>query len=430
MDPINYSSDVQTPFQAALGGYQAGAAVRDDQTNQLALQQKQQQAQQQALVMQRLISNPNASAKDYADAVLLVPGMKDQLKQGWDQKSAEQQQAHLSDASQYFAAVKNGQPQLAADMMKKRADAMEASGADPRNVQSLRVYSELITAHPEFARATLGQMLAALPGGDKVLTGLTSLGADQRAEAEAPARLATLKAESKIKEAEADVAREKERTGLLKLGADLGLTTAQTAKTLKETEKLGIDIQKAALELGDGGSIDPEKRFDFESKLRKEISDQTKGYQEVRESYQRMKAAQDNGAGDLSLIYSFMKMLDPGSVVREGEFASAENAGGAWSKVGNLYNKVMNGERLSPGQRKTFLGQAESLMGAAAVREKTVRGGIDQVVKSYRLNPDNVFYDPTAAPATGAAAGPQGGTPSGSATTAPSKYQGRKWTQY
>ena len=50
-----------------------------------------------------------------------------------------------------------------------------------------------------------------------------------------------------------------------------------------------------------------------------------------------------------------MKMLDPGSVVREGEFATAANAGGVEDSVRARYNSVVNGERLSVEQRQDFV---------------------------------------------------------------------------
>jgi murein DD-endopeptidase MepM/ murein hydrolase activator NlpD len=62
----------------------------------------------------------------------------------------------------------------------------------------------------------------------------------------------------------------------------------------------------------------------------------------------------ENWPGDVSAVFQFMKTLDPASVVREGEFALAESSAGLPSKIGNLYDKVMKGERLTDDQRKAF----------------------------------------------------------------------------
>ena len=102
-------------------------------------------------------------------------------------------------------------------------------------------------------------------------------------------------------------------------------------------------------------------------------------------------ASKPDAVGDLSLIFGYMKMLDPGSVVREGEFANAANAAGVPDRVWNLYNKVLKGERLNDQQRGAFKSQAKSLHDSASKREEEVRGGLEKVVKAYGLNAENVF---------------------------------------
>lgn len=67
------------------------------------------------------------------------------------------------------------------------------------------------------------------------------------------------------------------------------------------------------------------------------------------------------GPGDIALIISFMKALDPGSVVRETEFATAENAGGVPETVRNAYNKLVNGGRLTPEIKREFASAATSM---------------------------------------------------------------------
>ena len=68
-------------------------------------------------------------------------------------------------------------------------------------------------------------------------------------------------------------------------------------------------------------------------------------------------ATADTGAGDISFVYQFMKMLDPNSVVREGEFATAETAGGVPEFIWKTYNNLNKGEgrRLSGPTKTQFL---------------------------------------------------------------------------
>jgi GH24 family phage-related lysozyme (muramidase) len=132
-------------------------------------------------------------------------------------------------------------------------------------------------------------------------------------------------------------------------------------------------------------------RIDLEQKLRKEFnsSDQIKTFWKIKSSFQRVKAWKDanSAAWDLALIFSFMKMLDPWSVVREWEFATAQNAAWIPDQVRNLYNKAQTWERLNATQREDFLGRSEDIMkeelkNAASVRDQFVRIADDAWVTS------------------------------------------------
>jgi hypothetical protein len=155
------------------------------------------------------------------------------------------------------------------------------------------------------------------------------------------------------------------------------------------------------------GGMDPGQKVDIEGKLRNEYTQQSKQFQDVAASFQRIQdsVSDPSPAGDLSLIFNYMKVLDPGSTVREGEFATAQNAGSVDDRVTGLYNRVINGTRLSVDQRQDFLGRATKLYKGQETRhEKTVKSRYEGLAKRYGVNPDNVITDVNAA--TPAAAGP------------------------
>ena len=58
-----------------------------------------------------------------------------------------------------------------------------------------------------------------------------------------------------------------------------------------------------------------------------------------------------------------MKMLDPTSVVREGEYATAANSGGVPEYIRGLYNRAVEGEKLTPQQRQKMLSAAGGQLG-------------------------------------------------------------------
>mgnify|MGYP003110755506 CR=1 FL=1 len=100
-------------------------------------------------------------------------------------------------------------------------------------------------------------------------------------------------------------------------------------------------------------------------------SDPVKKYQELRDKYGKIKVAYENaygeglkpGVADLSMIFAYMKMLDPRSVVREGEQDQARATGGITDQYINTINRLRTGESLTDGQRYSFVFNAKSLLG-------------------------------------------------------------------
>ena len=100
----------------------------------------------------------------------------------------------------------------------------------------------------------------------------------------------------------------------------------------------------------------------------------SKNYKLITDAYGRITAAasQPTAAGDLSFIFAYMKMLDPTSVVREGEQASAQNTAGVPDRIRNLYNKALKGRRLTENQRADFSSQANALFMEAQKEQRRI----------------------------------------------------------
>lgn len=135
--------------------------------------------------------------------------------------------------------------------------------------------------------------------------------------------------------------------------------------------------------------------FDQEQNLQNKYLAQTKAFRDIRDSYSQIKTVGKNAsaAGDLSLIFSFMKMLDPGSTVREGEFATAAQAGSVPERIWGQYNKMISGERLTPGQREDFIRQASNLYRNSLSQAEKTKAQIKKLAIEYGLNPDRVTMD-------------------------------------
>ncbi|WP_433897128.1 hypothetical protein [Stenotrophomonas geniculata] len=154
----------------------------------------------------------------------------------------------------------------------------------------------------------------------------------------------------------------------------------------------GYVYQGNALAPIPGGPADnssPQAIATGEQSLRKEVTQNLKEDQGVLSMYRNVQAAagQPSAAGDLSLIFAFMKMLDPGSVVREQEFANAQNAAGVPDKVRNAYNKAISGQRLNPTQRQDFLNQAAQLATNAEGRITGTTRKYQEIARQYGYDP-------------------------------------------
>lgn len=135
------------------------------------------------------------------------------------------------------------------------------------------------------------------------------------------------------------------------------------------------------------------KNLQTEEGLRKEFNTLLKDFYKVSDSYARIQASGESpsAAGDLALIFNYMKMLDPGSTVREGEFANAENSAGLDARIRAQYNKVISGQRLADEQRADFLSRSEGLYQAAKDRAKTTADAYSGIADRYGVNTQNVI---------------------------------------
>jgi hypothetical protein len=135
--------------------------------------------------------------------------------------------------------------------------------------------------------------------------------------------------------------------------------------------------------------------FETEKKLRDEYVGQTKDFKTIQSAWRSIKTSggEPSAAGDMSLIFGYMKLLDPGSTVREGEYANAQNAGGVPDRVVASYNKLINGQILSDSQRKDFLGQAKKQYDSRLGEYGGLKKSYAQLAKEYGLDPKRVVVE-------------------------------------
>ena len=104
-------------------------------------------------------------------------------------------------------------------------------------------------------------------------------------------------------------------------------------------------------------------------------------------------ADQQSGAGDLGLIFSYMKMLDPASVVREGEQVQAVKTGNIGDQLWATYEKVASGEKLTPKQRYNFIRSAAARFNTLTNTQKRLNKHFEGIANEYRISPSLIITD-------------------------------------
>lgn len=120
-------------------------------------------------------------------------------------------------------------------------------------------------------------------------------------------------------------------------------------------------------------------------------------FPDIRDSYARIKDAAASGwktgVGDMALVFSFMRLLDPTSVVREGEYERARKTAGIPGWVWGMYQNVANGKFITPEQRADMVRLSQNSYKQKLERYRTARGWLNRLAKAYSVNPDLAIPD-------------------------------------
>lgn len=158
-------------------------------------------------------------------------------------------------------------------------------------------------------------------------------------------------------------------------------------------EMAGIKERQERIENGEIVLTEEQKSDAF--KLQDDYESASKTFIEQVSAYNRIvaSAVDPSAAGDLALIFNYMKLLDPGSVVREGEFANAQNAAGVPQRVRAMYNRTKNGQRLSEETRVDFLDRSRGLYESAAEQQRKIDAQFRNRSKQFGVPHEVVVRD-------------------------------------
>jgi hypothetical protein len=129
----------------------------------------------------------------------------------------------------------------------------------------------------------------------------------------------------------------------------------------------------------DAAKLNPELDVKDRQSINKDFTALTSNTKLIRdtakdlENLSKMTGKDGNvsGPASIAMVFKYMKALDPNSVVRESEFATAENSSGVPDNVRNMYNKLMEGGKLGPNQVRQFVDTAQGLANSAISSSST-----------------------------------------------------------
>jgi hypothetical protein len=210
---------------------------------------------------------------------------------------------------------------------------------------------------------------------------------------------------------------------LKKSQAELDALVNPKAKQISEADKLAreqFEYKKAEAgndwkKLSDGalfnektGEVKPlpdmGSSVDFKdiSTLRKEAQDtpQVKNYMAAAPIYRSMveTAGRNSKASDLNMVYGLGKIMDPTSVVREGEMVMVKNTASIPDWLQGAISSLNGGAALTSETRKAIMTEAKSRMGSYANETEQLRKQYEGIAGRNKINMDDIWQSLPALP--------------------------------
>lgn len=141
----------------------------------------------------------------------------------------------------------------------------------------------------------------------------------------------------------------------------------------------------------------PQQNAAMEMNLADDFYTESKEFKTVSEASRKLDNLLDKAsvspAATLAAATSYMKLLDPGSVVRESELGMALNAQGIFGKMESYVNQLATGKVLTPDQVADFKQSARKVLLASQGMQQQVDKNFTEKAIRYGLNPKNIVRE-------------------------------------
>jgi hypothetical protein len=209
--PFNYMLNVPDPTQSVMGGVQNALNISN------MMSQRKTQAQMDS-DLGALSQNPTPSA--LASMMVKYPSLSENFKKTYDVLSSEQKDSRIKQASQVYAAMQAGKPEVAQQLLLEQAAAARNAGME-QDAQAAETVAELVKLNPATAETSTGLLLASAMGPDKFAETFTKLQGERREAELQPSKLTESQAKAQKAAVEAKFAESGAALDLQKKGWDI-----------------------------------------------------------------------------------------------------------------------------------------------------------------------------------------------------------------
>lgn len=193
----------------------------------------------------------------------------------------------------------------------------------------------------------------------------------------------------------------KTRSEATKLGEEATTEREGRDSVIAEREEKTLNLKEERKKLiaetrriSQNGGMEPKEKSDMEMKYRNQyLKEGGEDYAELQRHHDNIVNADLTGVGGLTTVLSYMKMVDPTSVVSSSEQATAKNAPGWTEGMRNTWNKMFSEGEVSETTAKQFKNQAAKMLASAKKRADKARKTLESAAKHYKLNTGFIFNE-------------------------------------
>jgi hypothetical protein len=140
-------------------------------------------------------------------------------------------------------------------------------------------------------------------------------------------------------------------------------------------------------------SLTGKDRFEFEKNLRSEYDKKSEDIVLALDQARTAKKAleQGTGIGDIQAVFSFMKAVDPGSRVTEGEIELTAAAGGKLRTLAAFANKAATGKVFDPATRQEMWQLMSEISKDSIQNLNSLQTRYQGLSSQYGVDPENVI---------------------------------------